>query len=222
VPNWEPIVRQTFRDLRLRPKQCDEVIAELCAHLEDRFEELRSQRVSEGEAFEICLKEVTALHDRKRLIQCAKNEENYMNRRTKTLWLPGFVSLTTASLLLMFVEYLTFFRSRVSVSHQVTYAYLAWLLLLPFCGAAGAILSRKSNGTLSARLTSGLFPSLTMCGAFALILPLEILINRNSYVMSHPLAFLQAVSMWVLAPAVALLVGAAPFCTAVNEPIIKT
>jgi hypothetical protein len=137
VPNWEPIVRQTFRDLRLSHRQCDEVIAELCAHLEDRFEELRSQKVSEGEAFEICLKEVTALHDRKRLIQRAKNEEIHMNRRTKTLWLPGFVSLTTASLLLMFVEYLTFFRSRVSVSHQVTYAYLAWLLLLPFCGAAG-------------------------------------------------------------------------------------
>jgi hypothetical protein len=221
VPDWKPSVNQCLSDLHTNREQYEELVAELCTHLDDRFEELRSQGMTEAHAFKVCLQDVDALHDQRRIVLRAKREETLMNSRTKTLWLPGLVSLATASLSLMLVEYFTFFRSWSRVSHQVTYAYVVWLLLLPLCGAAGAILSRNSNGTRWALLTSGLFPSLVMLGAFLLILPLDILINRNAYVVSHPQAFLQAASMWVLAPGVALLVGIAPFFKVEKEPSIQ-
>jgi hypothetical protein len=47
--------------------------------------------------------------------------------------------------------------STTSTSYSFA-AYLPWLILLPFCGAAGAYLSRRAGGQPALRLVAGLFP----------------------------------------------------------------
>jgi hypothetical protein len=212
VPEWKPEIRRCLGDLDLSRHECEELVEELCAHLDDRFEQLLSQGLAQTLATEICFKEVMSLRAERTHFEHAKGATFHMNSRTRTLWLPGFVSVAAASLLMMAIEYMTFFRNWVSVTNQVTYAYIVWLLLLPFCGAAGAMLSRRYDGSLSARLASGLFPSLVMLSVFLLILPFDLLINRNGYVVTHPMVLIQAMAMWVFTPAVVLLAGSAPFC----------
>jgi hypothetical protein len=46
---------------------------------------------------------------------------------------------------------------------------IAWLCLLPFCGAAGALLSLHSGGSRSQRITAGLFPSAIMVAVLLII-----------------------------------------------------
>ncbi len=45
--DWEALVGEQLAGLSLEPKEAAEVIAELAAHLEETFEELRQQGLSE-------------------------------------------------------------------------------------------------------------------------------------------------------------------------------
>jgi hypothetical protein len=69
-----------------------------------------------------------------------------MNYRTKTLWLPGLISLAAAMIVFTI-------STRVGLQPQFlarglsnAVVYLGWLLPLPFCGAIGAFLSRRAGG----------------------------------------------------------------------------
>jgi hypothetical protein len=50
-----------------------------------------------------------------------------------------------------------------------------------------------------------------MLAVFCFVLPVSVLIERNRFVMQHPLYFLLAMASWTLIPGSALLLGAVPF-----------
>jgi hypothetical protein len=98
-----------------------------------------------------------------------------MSYRSKTLWLPGLVTLALASVLLMVAGFLA--CSRPTVPWVDTGAIVLsglWLLTLPFCGALGAHLSRRAGGTRLKGLVAATFPASTMLAVFCLILPVAI------------------------------------------------
>lgn len=212
MPDWKCLVEQNLKSFRIASDTKAEVADELSSYLEDRYEEMLTSGVSETKALEACLNEIGGLNGVIRKIEDAKGGRTSMNRRTRTLWLPGFVSLAAASILMMILEFVFYFRNWVRVSDQMSFAYVLWMAMLPLCGAAGAFISRRGEGTTRERLTAGLFPSLAMMCVFLLVLPFDLLVNRNGYVVSHPRAFIVTAMLWVFGPGLALLIGAVPFC----------
>jgi hypothetical protein len=156
------------------------------------------------------------------LLRAAASETNRLSHRTKSLWLPGFVSLTAASLLMFAEEFVlvhdpSFYFIDISLrpSHLVSglprWFYLVWLLVQVPCGALGAFLSRRSGGTRVDRILAGAFPALTMFFLCGLLIPISAFFEHNTFALSHPSGLALGVLIWAAVPAVATLVGAAPF-----------
>jgi hypothetical protein len=168
------------------------------------------------------------------LLLCATaSERNHLNLRTTSLWLPGFVSLTAASLL-MFAEEIafshdpSFYFTDLSLrpNHLIFglpgLFYAMWLLIQVPCGALGAVLSRRGGGTRAARVVAGAFPAIVMFGLCAVAIPVSALFERDSYVRHHPASVALAVCVWAGVPAIALLMGAAPFLRRADSSVKAT
>ena len=211
MPDWNDLIQKSLEGIQLSREEQDEIVSEFRGYMEDRYEELMQSGVSESAALAKCREELKGLRGARRRIERAKGE-TLMNRRTRTLWLPGFVSIAAASIVMMVLEFVFFFRDWVRITDQVSYAYFVWVALLPFCGAAGAFVSRRGEGSMGAKITAGLFPSLAMLCVIGLGLVFNLTVNRDVYVLSHPKVFLDVMWTWVFAPALALLAGVAPFC----------
>lgn len=212
MPEWNSIVRSNLKDLDLRRSEREEVAAELASHLEELYEQFLAQGLCESEAFRLTLEQTTPWQELAKNINRAKRKEDVMNRRTKTLWLPGLTAFATASILLMLLERFVYLRPTLWVNDGgVLVIYFSWWILLPLCGAAGAYLSRRAGGERSARLAASLFPAIVMLCVFCFVLPVSIVIERNQFVMQHPVYFLLAMVNWTIVPGFALLLGALPF-----------
>jgi hypothetical protein len=156
------------------------------------------------------------------LLRAAASEGNRLNLRTKSLWLPGFVSLTAASMLMFAEEFVlvhdpSFYFTDISMrpSHLISglprWFYIAWLLVQVPCGALGAVLSRRNGGTRGARIVAGAFPALTMFFLCGLLIPISAFFEHNTFALSRPSGLALGVLIWAAVPAVTLLLGAAPF-----------
>jgi hypothetical protein len=205
--DWAALVRERLHSLNLPPNEVQEVIAELAAHLEDLYEEQLKQGCSEAEARQrVANNEVGAWRPLAKRIQRIKRKEETMNPRTKHFWLPGLVSLTTAMLLLRpLIANST--EPRLLGRSPLETVLLPWLLLLPLCGAAGAYLSRRSGGNVTARLVAGLFPTIALLALGLILVPARLV------TFAHPewrYGFI-ALAVAVVFPSAALLLGTAPF-----------
>lgn len=141
-----------------------------------------------------------------------------MNHRTKTLWLPSLISLTTAMVFLMVSTQIAlqprFIAGRfVNVNTSTTStnyplaAYLPWLVLLPCCGAAGAYLSRRAGGQRLVRLVAGLFPWITLFGLIGFLTLIgQIVPFRHQWVR-----FATGLLLASVPPGIALFLGVVPF-----------
>jgi cation transport ATPase len=206
-PDWYTLVRKRLHLLDLPAKQQREVIAELAAHLQDVYEKQLQNGRTESEARERALNEVAQSPQLARQIQRAKREEKMMNNRTRTLWVPGLVSLTAAMACLA-ISTLVGLQPRFEARGLATgVVYLPWLLALPLCGAAGAYLSRRAGGERPARLAAGLFPVI----ALAMLIGFLVLIGK--FVLAKPewLYFSVAALLGAILPSMALWLGAMPF-----------
>jgi len=133
-----------------------------------------------------------------------------MNNRTKTLWLPGLISLAGSMAWMMILQ-----RALPQPEMRLNHAglpllyQLLWLATLPLFGAASALLSRRSGGDRLSSLTAALSPSIVM-------IPLWIALATR---MNHPsprqwFNLLCGVLNWIVLPGAALLLGALPFLRA--------
>ena len=154
------------------------------------------------------------------LLCAAAYEGNRLNQRTRSVWLPGFVSLTSASLFLFAEEMVmahdsSFYFTNMSlrpdhVSSGLPF-YFAWLGAQALCGAAAAYLSRRAGGSIRVRVLAAAFPAIVMFALWTLVIPVSALAEHNKFLWSHPLVYLLGVFVWVVPPAIALVAGAGPF-----------
>jgi hypothetical protein len=152
------------------------------------------------------------------LMCAAATESNRLSHRTKSLWLPGFISLAVATLFLFAEEFVltrdpSFDMADLSLHPQHVasglplWLYGAWLVAQVLCGALGAFFSRRGGGSIVARIVAGAFPALMMLVVLALVIPIGVVF----YVLSHPSVIALVMLIWAGGPAVALLIGALPF-----------
>jgi hypothetical protein len=207
------------------PAQMGDVTAELASHLEDCYETLRAQGVSETEAVARALDEFGDLKQLVRGIRRAKRPLARINDRTKQLWVPGLASLTAANLLLMALTYTSLQPRFVAERSAACFpglalitAYLPWVSSQPLFGALGAWLSHRAGGSRAMRLCSGLFPAIVMLSCWGLLIPASAAAERNGWAMQHPIFLVLGTLVWVAPATMGLLLGSLPFLGCWNFP----
>jgi hypothetical protein len=209
MPDWKKLVREGVRKYL---EACDlpsatreDVIVELAAHLEETYAEARSEGLTEAAAIELTLQEVEDWVVLSKEIFEAKMEDEQMNTRTKSLWLPGMATLLGSSLFLMVLQRTAFQPRLVWIGHATMLFYWPWLAGLPLFGALGAYLSQRAHGSIRARLAAGLSPSLELLAAMCVFLVSGLAVDGFS--MFRLFYFVLAIANWVILPACALLLG---------------
>ncbi len=132
-----------------------------------------------------------------------------MNHRTKTLWLPGLVSLTASMVWLMILQRMTLKPGMPGPwlhSGLAFMPYLVWLFAQPLFGATAACLSHRAGGERRTELTASLFPSIVIFGVW-LVLVAGIVVTRYSHVSHQWPLVLAGVLNWSIFPALLLLLG---------------
>ncbi|MGC2447103.1 MAG: hypothetical protein WA477_05615 [Candidatus Sulfotelmatobacter sp.] len=209
MPDWKKEVRKRTRKLALSPAAKEEVIVELSDHLEEIYESARRLGLAERSALKLALQEVEDWRVLTSEIERLKSEDNPMNGRTKSLWLPAAATLLGASALLMLLQFLRVQPRLVWLGHVAMIFYWPWIASLPAFGAVGAYLSKRAHSPVHSRLVAGLSPALALLATMSLILPWGLIIDGFSgLTMGY---FALAVINWVGIPGAALLIGAAPF-----------
>jgi hypothetical protein len=212
MPDWSALVREQLAGLSLEPDERREVIAELGAHLEETFEELRRQGLAEDAAVTGTLLQVTNWQDLRRRIQTVRTEENIVTDRVRQWWLPGFVALFLSIMVLAVSQFygpkpLIMSTHGSSMTAPVAVIYAPWLLLLVPIGAMGAYLARRAGGSQGAMLLSILFPVLPHLAFFTVVFPVALVLDDHIAHNVMPSALFLGLAAWVLVPGAALLAG---------------
>jgi hypothetical protein len=219
MPDWESLVGERLADSSLEPEEQREVIAELAAHLEENFEELRRQGLAEEEAAERALAHVQDWRSLRRKIQKARMKEDVMTDRVKQVWLPGFLTLFLSVMLLMVNE---FIGIRFGIDPLIVSAhgsgpkaplaviYVPWLVSLLLIGAIGAYLALRAGASPRATLLSILFPVLPQSIFLVIWIPVSMILGDHISHNTMPSALLMGLVGWVVLPGVALLAGGLP------------
>ncbi len=217
MPDWKKLVCEHLASTGLPAASQEEVVSELAAHLEEIYEAALSQNLPEDAAIELALEEVRDWRVLAKEISRAKSEATLMNDRTRSLWLPATANVIVASGLLMILQKLAVQPRVLWIGDMAIVLYLPWLIALPIFGAFGAFLAKRAHARFVNRLVVGLSPALAVLGAFALILPVSLLVDRHQ-VSDFPFAyFALTICNWVVLPAIALLTGTLPLLREPNK-----
>jgi hypothetical protein len=215
MPNWEVLVREKLGGGSLESEKLREVIAEFAGHLEETFEQLRRQGLSEEAAVERALSQVKNWQSLGRKIQKARMKEDVMTDRVKQVWLPGFLTLFLSLMLLMAIQF--FGPQPVIVSTSgwrmtapVAVIYVPWLLSLLLIGAIGVYLAGRAGASPRAMLLSILFPVLPYSVFFVIWIPVSLILDDHIGHNTMRSALLLGLVAWVVLPGVALLAGGLP------------
>jgi hypothetical protein len=219
MPDWEALVGEGLADSSLASEERSEVIAELAGHLEETFEQLRRQGLSEEAAVERALSQVKNWQSLRWKIQQARLKENVMTDRVKQVWLPGFLTLFLSVMLLMVNE---FIGIRFGIEPLIVSAhgsglkaplaviYVPWLVSLLLIGAIGAYLALRAGASPRATLLSIMFPVLPHSIFFVIWIPVSLILGDRISHNTMPSALLMGLVGWVVLPGVALLAGGLP------------
>jgi hypothetical protein len=215
MPDWEALVGERLAASFLAPEERREVIAELASHLEETFEHLRRQGLSEEAAVERALLQVKKWHSLRRKIQKARRKEDVMTDRVKQIWLPGFLTLFLSMMLLMLIQFigpkpLVLSPHGWRVMAPMAVIYVPWLLCLVPIGAMGAYLSSRAGASQRGTFVSIAFPVLPFFVFFIVAFPVCVILDdhvAHNVVLS---ALWVGLVAWVVLPGAALLAGGLP------------
>ncbi|HLZ52143.1 MAG TPA: permease prefix domain 1-containing protein [Candidatus Acidoferrum sp.] len=210
--NWEELVRQRLAGLDLDAAEKEEVQAEVAAHLEESYEALLKEGVTEPAAVQRALSQVTNWRDLQRRIFIAKRKGHFMKKRVYQLWIPGFLTLILSVVLQMMLQRLGFRVRIVGSGPNAILFYVPWLAGLPFFGALGAYLSSRAGGSRGTMVLASVFPVLALAGAFLLLFPIDVVVKWiiGSKVDSFAIVattILRDGTGWLLLPGASLLAG---------------
>ncbi len=110
--DWQEAVRRKLASAAISRWRREDLIAELANHLEDTYGEFLACGVAEPEALAECLEVLDDVPQIAAAVKQSQIWEDAMNQRSRTLWLPGLVTLTLASVSLMAMQLFTFSRPR--------------------------------------------------------------------------------------------------------------
>ena len=208
MADWRELVRQRLGPLRLDAQREGEIITELADHFDDVSQEPGAVEISADEAMRQALAQVSDWEALRREIMRAENEEAAMNHRTKTIWLPGLVSLTLSMSLLWFLDWAGLHPRVVWINNPPLVFSLPWLLALPVLGAGGAYASRRGGGGFAEQFLAGVFPAVALAILFLSILPVALIVDSHVPKAIVFSSFAIGLLGWVVIPGVALLAGA--------------
>jgi hypothetical protein len=209
MPDWRTYVRERLAALSTSEAEREEIVGELAGHLEEYYFALQGDGMSEKEALrETCLR-VGNWEELRQGIVTAR-QEGSMSNRVRQIWLPGVVTLFSSYVLLAFMQWLGmqpfFFRPAPG---RIVFFYTPWLLILPFIGAAGALLSRRARALGWRVYISAALPALLLAGLFAIIFPLAFIIDPKVSLELKSTTLATMTLSWVILPGIALCSGAA-------------
>jgi hypothetical protein len=213
--DWQELVRHELSELDLESHERADVIEELAAHLDDVYENLRKEGLSEEESFQRSLSEVKDWRNLRRKIQIARRKETVAPQRVTQFWLPSFVTLSLSMIVLSLIGIFVHAhriepRSGWSMMVPPATIYMRWLLSLILIGAIGAFLSLRAGGSQRAVFFSIVFPVMPYLAFFLVELPVMLLFNDQlAHIIMLPALFAGLVA-WVLIPGAALLAGGLP------------
>jgi hypothetical protein len=213
--DWEALVREKLAGSSLESEKLRDVIAELADHLEETFEQLRRQGLTEEAAAERALSQGKNWQSLRRKIQKARIKEDVMSDRVKQVWLPGFLTLFLSLMLLMAIQFfgpqpLIVSTSGWRMMAPVAVIYVPWLLSLLLIGAMGAYLAGRAGASPRATLLSILFFVLPYSVFFVIWIPVSLILDDHIGHNTMRGALLMGLVAWVVLPAVALLAGGLP------------
>jgi hypothetical protein len=217
VHDWTAIVRSHLGALDVAPDERELVVNELAAHLEDVYVLQVSKGLPETKAFSVALGEVSNWKKLSRKIKEAKRKEEFMNDRTRQLWLPGLVCFATAMISLMAIQFTGVKPYPLQIGFlTLPMFYLPWLVCLPIFGGLAAYLSRKAGARRSVIFLVTLFPSLMfLLSILFWVVPVTLFKANdpaNAYIRAHFSAgTVFGILLLLSIPAVPLLLGALPF-----------
>ncbi len=207
--DWEQLVRARLGPLRLARQREAEVVAELAAHLEDAYDSASHAGAKDGEAIACAL---AGVPDWGQLAR-ALGAEGVMRQRVRTLWVPGL-----ATALLAYGALLLLTRAGVRPhilwlssygGHAVTF-YLPWLVVLPLIGAIAAAWSRRTGGSRRDSLLAAALPPLAFAAFLLCMLALSLVLETQVPLATKVSGLGAFLLGWVVAPGIALLLGALP------------
>ena len=216
MPDWRLLVQQRLAGLLIEDGEATQVVEELAGHLEESYQSLLRDGLSEEIAARRALERVNDWQDLKRKLESSRNKETIVNKRVAQFWFPAFVTLALSMVLLAVIQIfgpspwfgpMPAGRLRMA---PVLPVYVSWLIFLPFIGALAAYLSRRAGGRTLAVFSSVFFPVFPYVAFFVIGLPLALILDDQvAHNITIP-AFFTGLSAWVIFPAMALLAGGWP------------
>lgn len=213
--NWHQIVRHRLQ-LQSLPAPPESVVAELAAHLEESYDDHRFRGMTEPSAFTEAMQQLDDCEVLVKAIRRRNSEEELMNYRTRSLWIPAMASLLGASVAMTSLQFAGLRAQVVRTGSVEMFFYWSWLVVLPLCGALGAYLSRRAGASILTRLSAALAPVLWLLAICTITEPIDLAVSGIGQLRY----FGYGVAEWVVVPGAALLAGAAPFLRGAMQPII--
>jgi len=225
-PDWPALVAERVGHIRLDAGVAHAMLRELSEHVHDRYEELLATGRSPDEAMALALDEIGPGGTLGRKITHAREDMFTTTPFKRQILWPGVVALVLSGLATWFHfavrqvfpgghSYYIWPLRHNGVEYSAVVFFWPFLLAMPFVGAASAWLARRGGASTMQRLLVATSPALLNIVLFVLAAAVQTgRFVAKGYVAPLSLVFsglaLQSVS-WVLAPALAGMLGALPF-----------